>query len=156
MSLARTPSRFPKGRERAMKSTRTTTTIVRRHFGARSDIRERVAGLFSSTFSTVALSRSPIRRSTFSDLLSPGGRVPNYPGRTSSDYPAVIACQLFAFDVIKLILGGETRRRAVRRADQGSVVVRFFFICQEFPMGICAPSAPRPRRQSRASLRKAG
>jgi hypothetical protein len=59
--VARTPSRFPKGRERAMKSTRTTTTIVRqqRHFGARSDIRERVASLLSLSLSlSLALSRS--------------------------------------------------------------------------------------------------
>lgn len=66
----------------------------------------------SPSFSlAISLSLSPSRSHVdrlFRPFFHPthGGRVLNYPGRTSSsDCSAVIACQLSAFDVIKLILG---------------------------------------------------
>lgn len=64
--VAQTPSRFPEGRERAMKSTRTTTAIVwqRRHLLPRMTF---VKGLLG--FSPHPLSLSLPCRSTFSDLF---------------------------------------------------------------------------------------
>lgn len=64
--VAQTPSRFPKGRERAMKSTRTTTAIVwqRRHLVPRVTF---VKGLLG--FSPRSLSLSFPWRSTFSALF---------------------------------------------------------------------------------------
>lgn len=78
--------------------------------GAPSDIRERVARLFSAF--SLSLFLFPVDR-LFRPFFRPTheGRVPNYPGRTSSDCPAVIACQLFTFDVIKLILGANFNPR---------------------------------------------
>lgn len=74
------------------------------------------------------------RRSTFSALFPSNtcGRVLNYPGRTSSDCPTVIACQLSAFDVIKLILGlnfGPCQRA------KGQLLSGFPLFTKNFPWG---------------------
>lgn len=110
--------------------------IAAKALGAPSDIRERVGRFFSAFLSlslSLSLSYFFVDR-LFRPFFHPthGGRVLNYPGRTSSDCPAVIACQLSAFDVIKLILG---LNFGPASTSQGSVVVQFSFICQEFPMG---------------------
>lgn len=68
--VARAPSRFPKGRERAMKSTRTTTAIVwqRRHLVPRVTFVKGLLG-FSPRSLSLSLSLSLPCRSTFSALF---------------------------------------------------------------------------------------
>jgi len=60
-----------------------------------------------------------------------GERVLNYPGRTSSDCSAVIACQLLAFDVIKLILGPNFGPHQAK----GQLLSGFPLFAKNFPWG---------------------
>lgn len=95
---------------------------------APNDIRERVARLFSAS----ALSFSSLSIDFFGSFSSPthAERAPNYPGRTSSDCPAVIACQLFASDVIKLILGANLDPR---QRSKGQLLSSFPLFAKNFP-----------------------
>jgi len=61
-----------------------------------------------------------------------GERVLNYFRRTSSDCSAVIACQLLAFDVIKLILGPNF---GPRQRAKGQLLSGFPLFAKNFPWG---------------------
>lgn len=111
--------------------------IVAKALGAPSDIRERVGRLFSASFSLSLFFVDRLFRPFFHPTH--GGRVLNYPGRTSSDCPAVIACQLSAFDVIKLILG---LNFGPRQRAKGQLLSGFPLFAKNFPWGFMHRKTP--------------